>query len=171
MSNPESEIQQGATVLNISSVCPRCGEVFCREHNVYGLAVKRLTDALERVKEERDELKVDEFQAKQEIKSQRHALQARCEQLEAKCAEMRELANYIVSDWDKSKSWEVSKLLAMARHALSSDCGKDFEEERMELREMLRYIAYQRTAVGITVMEMLLDEERQRKIHQLLEGK
>lgn len=58
MSNPESEIQQGATVLNISSVCPKCGEVFCREHNVYGLAVKQLSDELERVKKERDELKL-----------------------------------------------------------------------------------------------------------------
>lgn len=143
MSNPESEIQQGATVLNISSVCPKCGEVFCKEHNVYGLAVKQLTDEIATLKESR-------------------AVSVECEQ-----------TNHNEANRLRAENRELKvELNRVRRVGLDiSDLKFQAEAERDELREMLRYIAYQRTAVGITVMEMLLDEERQRKIHQLLEGK
>lgn len=42
------------------------------------------------------------------------------------CASARQLAEYIVSDWEKSKSWEVTKLIELARHALSLDYGRGF---------------------------------------------
>lgn len=81
---------------------------------------------IEQLKKERDEAlaKKDYFlQDNQRLKGELERADTKCDQLEAKCAEMREL----IEEWRDDRTVMVNRSAALDRkiaHALSSDCGK-----------------------------------------------